>query len=61
FRASLIIGLGMEYKMNGTTTLITGINFNNGITDVLKSQNNLTNLLNKSINNYLEFYIGVLF
>ena len=60
-RASLIIGVGMEFKMNATTTMIMGVNFNNGITDVLKSQNILTNDINKSINNYLEFYLGILF
>jgi hypothetical protein len=61
FRASLIIGVGIEFNVGGTTKLLTGVNFDNGITDVLKFQNNYSNANHKAINNFLEFYIGVLF
>ncbi len=61
FRVSLIVGIGMEFNVGGSTNLITGVNFDNGITDVLRFQNNVSNDIQKSINNYLEFYIGVLF
>jgi hypothetical protein len=61
FRASLIVGVGAEFSMGETTKLITGINFDNGITDVLKFQNTASNFNHKAINNFLEFYIGVLF
>ncbi len=60
-RASMIVGVGAEFKMNGVTKLIAGINFDNGLTDVLKNQNIATNVNHKSINNYLEFYVGILF
>lgn len=61
-RMSLIIGAGMEYDLGGATKLVTGINFDNGIADVLKGQNAKDPLLqHKSINNFLELYIGILF
>lgn len=60
-RASMIIGIGAEFNVDGVTKIIAGVNFDNGITDVLKNQNLLTNKNHKSINNYLEFYIGIMF
>lgn len=33
FRASLVVGIGAEYKFAGNTTLVFGINYNNGFTD----------------------------
>lgn len=61
-RASMIIGIGAEFNVDGVTKIITGVNFDNGITDVLKNQNLLDNNINhKSINNFLEFYIGIMF
>ncbi len=61
FRTSLIIGVGAEFDIQGPTKLIAGINFDNGFTDVLKNQNNHTGDQHKSINNFVEFYIGILF
>jgi hypothetical protein len=61
-RMSLILGVGMEYELGGATKLITGINFDNGFLDVLAGQNKRnTELQHTSINNFLEFYVGVLF
>jgi len=60
-RASMIVGIGAEINMDGVTKLVAGINFDNGITDVLKNQNIATNVNHKSINNFLEFYVGILF
>jgi len=37
FRASLIIGAGIEYNISGQTSLLVGFTFNNGFTDVLKN------------------------
>jgi len=34
FRASLIIGAGVEYNLSGNTSLIGGITFNNGFTNI---------------------------
>jgi hypothetical protein len=61
-RMSLILGVGMEYELGGAAKLVTGINFDNGILNVLKGQNTSnSNLQHKSINNFLEFYVGILF
>lgn len=35
FRASLIMGAGIEYNISGTTSILAGITFNNGFTDSL--------------------------
>ena len=60
-RISLILGAGMEYELGGAK-MVTGINFDNGIIDILKGQNLADpNLQHKSINNFLEIYIGILF
>jgi len=37
FRASLIIGAGIEYSMAGRTALLIGVTFNNGFTDALRN------------------------
>ena len=61
-RYSLIVGAGMEYALGGSNKLITGINFNNGINDVLKDENKINPSTNQiAINNYFEFYVSFLF
>lgn len=62
FKVSMIVGVGTEFNVDGVTKLLVGINFDNGITDVLKNQNLLnSNVNHKSISNFLEFYVGILF
>lgn len=34
FRASLIIGAGVEYNLSGNTSLIAGVTYNNGFTNI---------------------------
>lgn len=72
-RASLIVGLGVEYNLSGNTSLILGATFNNGFTNVLKEdaynadQNGNGDTSKgrdadfKAINNYLILNVGVLF
>ncbi|PKP35512.1 MAG: hypothetical protein CVU00_01810 [Bacteroidetes bacterium HGW-Bacteroidetes-17] len=61
-RYSVIVGAGMEYALGGSNKLITGINFNNGINDVLKDGNRIDPSINQiAINNYFEFYVSFLF
>jgi len=61
-RYSVIVGAGMEYALGGSNKLITGINFNNGINDVLKDENKIDPSINQiAINNYFEFYVSFLF
>ncbi len=61
-RYALIVGAGMEYLLGGSNMLITGLNFNNGINDVLKDQNKINpSIKQNAINNYVEFYVTFLF
>ena len=61
-RMSLVLGIGMEYELRKVSKLIVGINFDNGIFNVLKGQNTRNpKLQHKSINNFLEIYVGILF
>jgi len=66
FRGAYYLGGGVEYSLSGNTALVGGIVFNNGITNLLKSQNS-TNVSNlnfaeeRAILNYLQLNVGILF
>lgn len=61
FRASMIVGLGLERSLGGNTSLLGGINFNNGLTNVLKGKDfqDVRNLNARA--NYIEVTLGILF
>lgn len=76
FRTSLIVGGGIEYNMSGTTSILAGITFNNGFSDVLQNQGVKTDNADapifdvednpveyklKGITNHIELNIGILF
>jgi hypothetical protein len=53
-RAGMIIGGGMEYRLSGKTSLVTGLTYNNGLTNIAKN--------NESIrNHYVALNIGMFF
>lgn len=61
-KASLLIGLGIEYPVGASSKAIAGFMFNNGFTNVLKG----TNLANPSVehnaaSNFIEMKLGFLF
>jgi hypothetical protein len=66
FRGAYYLGGGVEYSLSGNTSLVGGLVFNNGITNLLKSQNS-TNVKNgnladeRGILNYLQLNVGILF
>lgn len=60
-RESIIIGGGCSIDLNSATTLILGLNFNNGFIDILKGHNSLNNDKEQAYLNYFELNIGVLF
>jgi hypothetical protein len=61
-KESLIIGLGIEYSLGGTTSVIAGINFNNGFSNILKGKNDINSEIEEeAISNYLEINVGILF
>jgi Outer membrane protein beta-barrel domain len=75
FRTSLIAGLGIEYNISGSTSIVAGLIYNNGFGDVLKGKGvnqesngspKFTNLKAstfdlKSMNNFIGLQVGVLF
>ena len=70
-RASLIVGLGAEYNLSGNTSVLFGVSFNNGFTNVLSEDaydedinGNGTGARDKefkAINNYILLNLGIIF
>lgn len=75
-RASLIMAAGIEYNLSGSTSILAGVEFNNGFTNVFNNergveQNNNEEALFegvtprtfklRSISNMLQFQVGILF
>lgn len=66
-RESLIVGLGVEFSLVGSTRLVAGLNYNYGFSDILTSKSNIytntdgTLLKENAQFNGLELRIGVLF
>ncbi len=55
YKASLIVAAGMEYNFSGNTSLLVAVTYNNGFTDILKSDDV------KAMANYLELTVGIFF
>ena len=54
-RMSMMLGLGIEYRLGGNTSLYSGLRFNNGFTDMLNDKKS------KAINNVFGLEIGLFF
>lgn len=54
FRAGMIIGGGAEYRMSGKTSLVGGLTYNNGLTNIAKNDQSIKN-------HYVGINIGVFF
>jgi hypothetical protein len=62
YKASLMVGGGIEYSLGGSTALTAGLIYNNGFTDVLSGQNSKDTELNENATmNYLEVKLGIIF
>lgn len=65
FKASLIIGAGLEFNFSGHTSAMVGITYNNGFTNILKDQEIVdasgTKKAMKAKQNYFELSLGVFF
>ncbi len=55
---SLLISVGTEYSLGGSTSILAGVTFNNGFIDVLKDKDGFQG---KAIANYIALNVGVLF
>ena len=61
-RLSMVLSAGMEYSLGGSTSLFTGLSFNNGFTNILKGQSNVPPGVGlDAIGNSLELNIGIIF
>jgi hypothetical protein len=61
-KASLLIGLGFEYPVGASSKIITGFQFSNGFTNVLKGNNLVnSNTEHAGIPNFIELNLGFLF
>jgi hypothetical protein len=62
FKGSLIVGAGIEYPLDNSTSLVAGINFNNGFTNALKGNNTVNpDVKHQGIPNMLELSLAVMF
>ncbi len=67
FRGSMLIGAGVEYSLSGNTALVGSLLFNNGLTNMLKSQTSgsatdpFNAIRENGILNYMQLNIGILF
>lgn len=60
-RAGLIIGAGFEYNLGGMTSLMGGITFHNGFSNILDKENPAVPNKPSAHNNYFELTLGVMF
>jgi len=61
FRGSMQVGAGAEYSISGNTSLVFGITFNNGITNMLKQDPANDPSRENAITNMLTLNVGILF
>jgi hypothetical protein len=62
FKESLIIGAGMEYFLDESTSLVFELSFHNGLSDILTGENTKDPSINQDgILYYFQFNIGIIF
>ena len=60
-RAGLLLGAGAEYNFGGLTSILLGITFHNGFSNILEKQNDAVPHTPSAHNLYLELTLGVMF
>jgi len=62
-KISMLIGLGAEYSLGGSTSVVCGLNFNNGFTNIFNTDfvNGNEKVKYKAISNYFALQLGVIF
>ncbi len=61
-KASLIVGAGLEYFIDNSTTLFVELRFNNGLTNILKGYNTVDpEIKQKAFMYYIEMNVGIMF
>lgn len=62
FKASMIVGVGVEYPFDNNTALIASVNLNNGFSNILKGKNTVYPALSHEAKpDYIEISVGVMF
>lgn len=61
-KASLLVGAGTEYVIDESVSIVMGINFNNGFTNILTGKNTVDSSVDaKAVPYYFELNLGVIF
>lgn len=60
-RGSWALGGGLEYYLDESTSLLVGLTFSNGISNVLKGNNPVSGAKQKAVPNYFELTLGIFF
>ncbi|MFZ4401115.1 MAG: outer membrane beta-barrel protein [Bacteroidales bacterium] len=61
-RLSMIVAAGVEYNLGGSTSLFGALTFNNGFTNIMNYQNNVSPFVDADASsNSFEITIGILF
>lgn len=60
-RESLLVGLGIEYNLAGNTSLVAGLNFDNGFTPILNKKDDAGNEIPKAFCKGITLTAGILF
>lgn len=61
-KGSLIVGAGIEYFIDTSTSLIASVTYNNGLTNILDGTNAIdTGVKQRATLNYFQLNIGILF
>ncbi len=60
-RESIIIGIGCEYHVDESTRLFFSLNYSNSLNNVLSGINHASHLNEKSMLNFAELTVGILF
>ncbi len=60
-RQAVLFGIGLEYHLDENTRIFFGVNYSNGLNNILKSTNKHTDFNQKALLNFVELNLGVLF
>lgn len=60
-KGSLVLGGGIEYYIDNSTSIVGGITYYNGISNILKGNNEVSGVKQKATPHYIELTLGVIF
>ncbi len=62
FKGSMIVGAGLEYFIDESTSIVTSVTFNNGLTNILDGKNDIdASITERATMYYFQLNIGILF